>query len=194
MTRRTVTVAATDTPNYLKEAADYVCDGVADNVEVQHAYDTGALVEWLPGTFNLEAPLKVPDPPKPPPMQNLWMEQLCRGPMDDMGNSTELSQCPHSADRWETVGGSHYTYACPKHSVALAYSLHRWVNKTQQQKSDRNAAPEEKWLQVHENLTKAWYEEGLDKVRIDHLIMAVRNLYLLLEPPSVRERRVRGET
>jgi hypothetical protein len=51
-------VAADDTPEELKSSAAYVCDGVADNVEIQEAIDslpaTGGEVVLLAGTYRLE--------------------------------------------------------------------------------------------------------------------------------------------
>lgn len=49
-----VTVAANDTPEPFKSAATFVCDGTADDVEIQAALNTypGGQVILLPGTFN----------------------------------------------------------------------------------------------------------------------------------------------
>jgi hypothetical protein len=62
-----VVVAASDTAAYLQRAADYVCDGTADNVEIQAAIDlaqtflpatSGATeVVFLPGKYRLAAGL-----------------------------------------------------------------------------------------------------------------------------------------
>jgi hypothetical protein len=46
-------IAASDAPANVKAQADYVCDGVADNVEIQAAIDTGKNVMLLEGTFNI---------------------------------------------------------------------------------------------------------------------------------------------
>lgn len=55
-----VVVAAHDTDPKLKESADFVCDGVNDEVEIQAALDLVAQqrhssvnrhVEWLPGIY-----------------------------------------------------------------------------------------------------------------------------------------------
>jgi hypothetical protein len=51
-------VAASDAPADVKNQADYVCDGVADNVEIQAAIDalaSGGSVVLSPGTFTLAA-------------------------------------------------------------------------------------------------------------------------------------------
>jgi len=57
----TVTVAASDAPVHIKACADYLCDGTADNVQIQLAIDTAvshnnfATIELSEGTFNIAA-------------------------------------------------------------------------------------------------------------------------------------------
>jgi hypothetical protein len=63
-TGRTATyvVAASDAPSHVKAQADYVCDGTADEVEIQAAIDTGEkLVQLSEGTFSLSSTLMLPD-------------------------------------------------------------------------------------------------------------------------------------
>jgi hypothetical protein len=56
----TIVVAASDSSEKSKAQADYVCDGTADNVEIQAAIDalpsTGGKIILLDGTFLLDAP------------------------------------------------------------------------------------------------------------------------------------------
>ena len=58
-----VVVAAVDTPTVLKSSATYVCDGTADQEEIQGAIDqlpdSGGQVHLLPGNYNLTAPVRV---------------------------------------------------------------------------------------------------------------------------------------
>jgi hypothetical protein len=56
----TLWVAASDAPAQFADA-DYVCDGVADNVQIQAALDNalGLKVGLSPGTFNLAAPVNL---------------------------------------------------------------------------------------------------------------------------------------
>lgn len=63
-------VAASDAPLWWVEAADYVCDGVADNVQIQQAIDaigafTGVVegkIIFSPGIFEIAAPLVFDSP------------------------------------------------------------------------------------------------------------------------------------
>ena len=59
----TLVVAASNAPAASKAQADYVCDGTADNVEIQAAINalpvTGGLVELSGGTFNIAGSLIV---------------------------------------------------------------------------------------------------------------------------------------
>jgi hypothetical protein len=52
-------VAAVDAPAWVIESADYVCDGTADQVQIQAALDalpaTGGKVELSSGTFNISS-------------------------------------------------------------------------------------------------------------------------------------------
>ncbi len=54
-------IAASDSPARMKAKADYVCDGVADNVEIQAAIDAlpdkGGRVFLLEGTFYIDGPI-----------------------------------------------------------------------------------------------------------------------------------------
>lgn len=58
-----ITVAASNTPVSLQSGATYVCDGTADQEELQAALDdlpaSGGWVQALPGNFNLTAPVRV---------------------------------------------------------------------------------------------------------------------------------------
>jgi len=59
----TLTVAANDASATVKNQADYVCDGTADNVQIQAALDAlpdgGGEVALSEGTFNISAPIEV---------------------------------------------------------------------------------------------------------------------------------------
>lgn len=61
--RNTLLVAAHDSPGESKMLADYICDGVADQVEIQRALDAsrsrGASVTLAEGTYNLNGDLAV---------------------------------------------------------------------------------------------------------------------------------------
>lgn len=52
-----VVVAASDTPDFLKKSADYICDGTDDQVEIQQAINelasSGGTVVLLPGEYNI---------------------------------------------------------------------------------------------------------------------------------------------
>lgn len=53
-------VAASDSPSSVKARADYVCDGAADDVEINAAINTGALAVLLSeGTFYVNSPIVV---------------------------------------------------------------------------------------------------------------------------------------
>jgi len=54
---------------------------------------------------------------------------------------------------------------------------------------ERDVNPEEKWLEVWKQIGNAVAEEATDDDVIEALVSAVRGLYLLWEPPSVRNRR-----
>lgn len=116
--KRVATVAAHDSSEEDRTNANYVCDGVLDGVEISAAFEHADEVRLMKGNYNFK--------PEATKMTNLWMEERCLGPIDDMGKPTGLEQCPERGERWETEGGYWFTYACPKHSVALAYSLYRW--------------------------------------------------------------------
>ena len=55
----TLVVAANDAPSKMKAGADYVCDGTADDSEIQAAIDTGNPVQLTEGGFSLNASLNV---------------------------------------------------------------------------------------------------------------------------------------
>lgn len=57
---RGAVVAASTTAAALKETADYVCDGTADQTEINSAIATGRPVLLLPGTFSVSASIAVP--------------------------------------------------------------------------------------------------------------------------------------
>lgn len=61
--RNTILIAAHDSPEDLKMLADYTCDGVADQVEIQRALDAsrpgGATIFLAEGTYNLNGDLTV---------------------------------------------------------------------------------------------------------------------------------------
>lgn len=58
-----LTVAASDAPQEAKDAAQYVCDGTADDVQIQAALDaiasTGGTVKLTEGTFTLSVAVKL---------------------------------------------------------------------------------------------------------------------------------------
>lgn len=60
---RLVTVAASDTPSAMLAGAAYLCDGTADEVEIQAALDslpsTGGVVQLLPGRYTVAATIRV---------------------------------------------------------------------------------------------------------------------------------------
>jgi len=62
----TYTVAASGAPAHVKAQADYVCDGTADNVEIQAAIDalpsTGGIVHLSTGYFNISSAIKIYPP------------------------------------------------------------------------------------------------------------------------------------
>ncbi|MBP7410446.1 MAG: hypothetical protein KA818_02730 [Methanoculleus sp.] len=62
--KNVILVAAHDSPEAAKVLADYTCDGIADQVEIQQAIDAsrarGAAVSLAEGTFNLDGDLVVP--------------------------------------------------------------------------------------------------------------------------------------
>ncbi|MER5875467.1 hypothetical protein ABT119_06000 [Streptomyces sp. NPDC001910] len=58
------TVAAADAPSRIRAAADYVCDGVADQVQIQAAINDaqaegGGIVQLSPGNFNIAATITI---------------------------------------------------------------------------------------------------------------------------------------
>ncbi|WP_052959127.1 hypothetical protein [Methanoculleus sediminis] len=59
-----ILIAAHDSPGESKEAADYLCDGTADQIEIQHALNAlgsaGGTVALAEGTFYLSGNLNVP--------------------------------------------------------------------------------------------------------------------------------------
>lgn len=57
--------------------------------------------------------------------------------------------------------------------------------------SERNSEPEEKWLAVWSHLNQHQPGDRSSTAQAD-LHLAIQKLYLLLEPPSVRERRTSG--
>lgn len=52
-------VAASDSPTALKNRADYVCDGIADETEINTALAASLTVILAPGTFKTSAPITV---------------------------------------------------------------------------------------------------------------------------------------
>lgn len=48
-------VAASDAPSFVKDRADWVCDGTADDVQIQDALSSHGRAELSSGTFNLAA-------------------------------------------------------------------------------------------------------------------------------------------
>lgn len=57
-------VAASNAPQTWKDAADYQCDGIADNVEIQSGHDAintagGGILLLSPGTFNIAAHISI---------------------------------------------------------------------------------------------------------------------------------------
>ena len=56
-----LTIASKDSPN--KQKADYVCDGIADQVEIQKAIDSlpssGGMIELFEGTFNFSDDVEI---------------------------------------------------------------------------------------------------------------------------------------
>ncbi len=60
----TVLVAASDSPEELKAIADYICDGIADQVEIQRALsapgNAGGTITLARGTFRLDGNLNMP--------------------------------------------------------------------------------------------------------------------------------------
>src|SRR5215207_605468 len=65
-----VLVAASTAPTAVKNVAEYVCDGTADQVEINAALASlstaGGLVKLTPGTFNLAAGSSIVDPGSQP--------------------------------------------------------------------------------------------------------------------------------
>ena len=61
--------------------------------------------------------------------------------------------------------------------------------------AERNTAPEEKWLDVWRDLQRATTSHESDSLdeAAGWIIDAITGLYLLLEPPSVRQRRTDDE-
>jgi hypothetical protein len=61
----TLVVAASDSSDESKAQADYLCDGIADNVEIQAAIDAlpavGGCVQLLEGTFYIAAAIEITD-------------------------------------------------------------------------------------------------------------------------------------
>lgn len=57
-------VAAYNSDPQFKETADYVCDGVADEVEIQAALTRFNSVQLIEGTYHLTKTLEVAEPPK----------------------------------------------------------------------------------------------------------------------------------
>ena len=59
----TLTVAASDASSHSREAADYRCDGIDDQAEIQAALDalpaTGGKVALTEGTFNIAASVRI---------------------------------------------------------------------------------------------------------------------------------------
>jgi Right handed beta helix region len=59
-----VLVAASGATTAVKNVAEYVCDGTADQTEITNALNdvatSGGLVQLTPGTFNIAAPITVP--------------------------------------------------------------------------------------------------------------------------------------
>lgn len=58
------TVAAAGAPSRIRDAADYVCDGVADQVQIQQAIDDaqaegGGIVQLSQGSFNISATITI---------------------------------------------------------------------------------------------------------------------------------------
>lgn len=54
-----VLVAANDAPDVIKGRADYVCDGTADNVEIQAAVDSYKLIRLSQGNFSLSTAVTI---------------------------------------------------------------------------------------------------------------------------------------
>ncbi|MDD2253383.1 MAG: hypothetical protein PHF71_03545, partial [Methanoculleus sp.] len=63
-TSNTILVTAHDSPEELKVLADYICDGTADQVEIQRALNAlgsaGGTVTLTEGTFQLDSNLNIP--------------------------------------------------------------------------------------------------------------------------------------
>lgn len=59
-TRGTVVVAASDASDYWKSVADYICDGINDEAEINAALATGETVELSEGTFTIVSPISMP--------------------------------------------------------------------------------------------------------------------------------------
>jgi hypothetical protein len=55
----TLVVAASDAPTAVQNRADYVCDGTADQVEINSALAAGLRVALSQGTFNIAAPILI---------------------------------------------------------------------------------------------------------------------------------------
>jgi hypothetical protein len=52
-------VAASDAPSYVKDRADWVCDGTSDQAEIQDALDTYGSVQLSEGTFNVSGTISM---------------------------------------------------------------------------------------------------------------------------------------
>lgn len=54
-----ITVAAVNTPSSMADAADYICDGAADQVEIQAALADGPAVLLLPGNYETNGVISI---------------------------------------------------------------------------------------------------------------------------------------
>lgn len=75
------------------------------------------------------------------------------------------------------------------------WTVYTTTSKVTPPESERNTAPEEKWLDVWRDLQRATTSHESDSLdeAAGWIIDAITGLYLLLEPPSVRQRRTDDE-
>jgi len=55
-----VVVAAADTPSFLKDRADIICDGVSDQEDINSAFSFAPTVYLCPGTYVIDGPIVIP--------------------------------------------------------------------------------------------------------------------------------------
>lgn len=94
-----VVVAASDTPSIIKDRADYVCDGTADEAEINTALATGADVILAPGQYTVSSPI----------IMEVWGQAL-RGTSYGRFNTTYGSGTPPKGGV-RIVGASNFTGA-----------------------------------------------------------------------------------